>query len=98
MSARTSTIRDKSITYGFWLIFDSAGGMRLARQRPNAGRAERAMFMEATLPRALFSTPDLRGTITVADPLDAPISIDVAAASEALSQALGVDIDLKVVG
>lgn len=98
MTARSSSVRDKSITYGFWLIFDDRGGMRFARQNPNVGRDERAMFMEATLPRSLFTTPQLRATISVADPGEVPPKIDIAAASEALRQALGVDIDLKVIG
>lgn len=96
MTARASQMTATTITYGFWLIFDDEGGMRMVRQRPNTSRNERAMFMEAKLPRSLFSAPALRGTITVTDPADAPVQIDVTAASEALRCALGVDIDLKV--
>lgn len=97
MAPRSSHLSQKAITYGFWLVFDDRGGMRFARQNPNVGRDERAMFLEATLPRSLFATPPLRATISVADPGEAAPQIDISAASEALRQALGVDIDLKVI-
>jgi hypothetical protein len=40
--------------------------------------------------------PQLSGTIEVEAPQSGPLQVDVRAASDALKQALGVDIDLKV--
>lgn len=97
MGSQTSIVKNDSIEYGFWLVFDSVGGMRFARLKPGTDRNERAIKCTATLPLSLFRTAELRATITVAAPVTGPIQIDVAAASEALKAALGVDIDIKVV-
>lgn len=95
MSTRFSTVHHDRIEYSFWLIFDDVGGMRLSRGEPSCGRAERAMQVFTTLPKALFATPRLSAKIAVAG--DVPeTTIDVAAASEALRGALGVDIDLVI--
>ena len=96
MSPRSSVVRSQEIEYSFWLIFDDNGGMRFTRTEPGLDRNERAMSMTAKLPRSLFKTPTLSGSINVPDQTGGPISIDVGAASEALRSALGVDIDLKV--
>lgn len=95
MSKRFSTVLRDRIEYSFWLVFDDAGGMRLSRGEPSCGRAERAMQISATLPKALFATPRLSAKIAVAG--DVPeTTIDITAASEALRGALGVDVDLVV--
>ncbi len=94
---RYTTDTGKHLNFGFWLVFGVNGEMRLTRQRPAVTRTERAMAMEAMLPKALFHTPELRGQIVIADPAGQPPLIDVAAATEALRTALGVDIDLTVV-
>ena len=95
MSKRFSAVLRDKIEYSFWLIFDDAGGMRLSRGEPQCGRAERAMSVSATLPKALFATPRLSATIAVSSDVSAA-TIDIAAASEALRSALGVDIDLVI--
>lgn len=97
MGSQTSIIRTDCIEYGFWLVFDRTGGMRFARLQPGTNRDERAIKMTAVLPLALFKTPELRATITVGAPSSDLITIDVAAATEALKSARGVDIDIKVV-
>ena len=63
---------------------------------PRLERDERAMYFEALLPRSLWSTPQLKATITMDDPGTVDFALDVQAASDALKSALGVDTDLKV--
>jgi hypothetical protein len=86
------------LQFDFWLIFDEAGLVRLVRGMPdNLGRYERAMAMSATLPKSLWSTPSLRATISFPEgSAPAEIKIDVAAISEAVKGALGVDVDVRV--
>lgn len=95
MTKRFSTVLRDKIEYSFWLVFDDAGGMRLARGEPQCGRAERAMSVSATLPRALFATPRLSATIAVSSEVPTT-TIDISAASEALRAVLGVDIDMVI--
>ncbi len=95
MSKRFSSVTRDRIEYSFWLIFDDVGGMRLSRGEPSCGRAERAMQVTATLPKALFATPRLSATIAVGGEVP-ETTIDIAAASEALRGALGVDIDMVI--
>jgi len=97
MAPRYSRVTDKSVEYGFWLIFEEAGGVRLTRTEPNIDRAERSIFMQASLPRSLWRTPSLRGSLTIADTGQPSPLIDVNAASDALQAVLGIDIDLRVV-
>ena len=96
MAPRNSRVTNTEVFYGFWLVFEEAGGVRLAHTEPNLDRAERAMFLQARLPRYLWSTPTLRGEITFTG--QQPITkIDIATAAHALRSTLGVDIDLKVI-
>ena len=95
MSKMTTTKGD-AMDFPFWLIFSSGGNVRLTRTRPSLSRDERAMACNALIPKALFRSPELRATFTI-DYDGAPnFDIDVQAASEALKQAIGVDIDLRV--
>jgi len=92
-----SAVRSDHIEYGFWLVFDKTGGVKLYRQIPNILRTERKMYLSATLPLSLFSEPELRARITVPEDPDRPDrTIDVSAAREALQGALGVDIDVHM--
>ena len=94
--ARHSFIRGNEIEYGFWLVFDVAGNVRLVRGKPDIARDERAVSMTAKLPLSLFKTPELRAIIRVPDNRPQPIEIDIEAVSSVLEMALGVDVDLKV--
>jgi hypothetical protein len=96
MSPRYSVVRADHVEYGFWLVFDEAGGVRMSRGEPFLSRGERAMNLTAKLPRSLFATPQLRATINVVDGSPEVKQIDVGAAERALKHALGVDIDLRV--
>lgn len=96
MAPRTTRRTSDALTYGFWLVFDSDGGVRLTRTQPNVSRNERAMSLEATLPLSLFATPVLRAEITVAAPEGAAARINLDAAAQAMRQALGVDVDLRI--
>lgn len=80
----------------FWLIFDAWGGVRLTRGEPELGRGERGMSITAKLPHALFNVPTLKASLDVqASDMVLPV-FDLKAASEALKQSLGVDIDLQI--
>ena len=93
---RHSIVRADHIEAALWLIVDSKGGVRMTRGHPDLGRDERAVALTLKLPTALWKVPSLQATVTVdAPPVPAPV-IDVQAASDALSSALGVDIDLIV--
>ena len=96
MSARYSSVRSDVIDYSFWLVMDVEGGMRFSRGEPDAKRNERKMKCSATLPKALFRTPELKATITVDGHQSSVFEIDVQAASEALATAIGCDVDLRV--
>lgn len=95
-NARHTTNHGSTIEYGLWLVFRSDGTVRLTRNNPNVDRYERAMALSVTLPKSIFSTPSLRGTIVIADPPAERAVIDVQAASAVLREAIGVDIDLVV--
>lgn len=89
---RTAT----TLVYHFWLVFDSAGSLRLTRKEPAVGRQERAMAMSVTLPRSLFSTPTLKARVTVPEGEAQAIDIDIDTVSDAIKLAIGADIDLVV--
>lgn len=96
MASRHSSVRATEISYVFWLVFDAAGGMRFSRGEPPLKRGERAMSCSAVLPKALFQTPELKAKIAVNETIPPTLKIDVAAASEALKQVVGCDIELRV--
>ncbi len=97
MSPRNSRVTSTEVTFGFWLAFEEAGGVRLTRTEPHLDRAERAMYLQATLPRSLWNRPTLRAHIVVQPGQDLTEPINLSVASDALRSALGVDIDLKVI-
>jgi hypothetical protein len=86
------------IEFPFWLTFNGkTGNVSLGRSKPATGRDERSISCVAKLPKALFMTPELRATITVAAPeAGTEFKIDTQAAAEALRGALGVDVDIVV--
>lgn len=89
--------RGDDMVYGFWLALRSNGDVKLTRKAPSLTRDERGMYVELTVPLAIFSTPSLRATINIVDTPGVPPQIDVQAAESALREALGVDIDLRVI-
>jgi len=97
MSPRASRITQSEVIYGFWLIFEEAGAVRLTRTEPSLDRAERAMYVNATLPRSMWRVPQLRAEINVASGQDASKTINLTLAADAIKGALGVDVDLKVI-
>lgn len=94
--SRFSSIRADHIEYSFWLVFSRNGDVRMSRGEPAIERGERAMSCTATLPLALFRTPELRAKIRVDEAASMDFSIDVEAAAAALKQAVGVDVDLRI--
>ncbi len=97
MSPRNSRVTKDTVEYGFWLVFEEAGSVRMTRTEPNLDRSERSMFVQATLPRSLWRTPSLRATIGVKPGPEGGFNVNLEIASEALRSALGVDIDLQVI-
>ncbi|PZU63807.1 hypothetical protein [Sphingobium sp.] len=93
MSSSTYRTGDDLI-FGFWLIFDKLGDVRMTRRPPSLARDERAVSMDARLPLALWDTPTLRAQLVVN--ADAAPTVNLEIATEALKSALGVDIDLQV--
>lgn len=82
----------------FWLVFtDSASAPRLTVREPSLHRDERAMFMDITLPKSLWATPSLTGKVLVEDPGLSPVTIDGAALASAVRQAIGMDVEIKVI-
>ncbi|MDB6035971.1 MAG: hypothetical protein JWM16_6309 [Verrucomicrobiales bacterium] len=74
---------DKPTHYGydFWLVFDCFGKVRQTVREPGIGRDERKMFVRASLPKSLWSSPALRATITVtADNNEPKFVLDLQAA------------------
>lgn len=94
---RHTTGDANNLHFHFWLAFSSGGNVRMTRTEPDCARDEHKMRMVASLPKALWRTPVLSGSIQVHAPDSLPVSIDVEAASETLRQTLGVDIDLKII-
>lgn len=84
--------------FDFWLVFDCYGKVRQTVREPAVGRDERKMYVHASLPKSLWSSPALRATITVTEDNHEPkFELDLQAAGDALRGALGVDIDMRVV-
>lgn len=93
---KLSREKDGNLVIPLWLVFDRQGNVRMTRNEPDVGRAERAMKLTATVPLTLFSTPTISATLTIDAPAFPPRQIDVTAAAEALKGALGCDIDVRV--
>lgn len=94
---RFSSRTADQIFYSLWLAFDAEGGAFLTRAKPNLKRGQRGMQLNVTLPVALFQTPELSASVTVAKPIAEPVQIDAQAAGEALSKALGFPVDIQII-
>lgn len=86
---------DGTMTFGLYLILAKDGGARMTRTAPQLARDERSMYLDVKIPTKIFETPTLRAEISIPEPEARP-EINIAAASAALSEALGVDIVLTV--
>lgn len=94
--ARDTYRIDDALHFGLWLIFNRNGDVRLTRRQPALDREERAVSMTAILPLALWSTPSLSATLKI--DADAAPRIDMQVAAQAIREALGIDVDLRVNG
>ena len=84
--------------FTFWLVFRSNGSVRQTIREPDIARDERKMLVHADLPKSRWSSPALRATIKVTDDDHEPkFDLDLTAAGDALRQALGVDVDVRIV-
>lgn len=98
MGKQFSTARGDHVEYALWLVFDKYGNVRMTRGEPALARSERALSLLTRLPTSVFSLPTLSGTITIEDTSDGQrVDLDIRAAQHALKEALGVDIDMRVV-
>lgn len=96
--ARNTYDRGKHFEFGLWLVFDYDGSVRLARSEPALASSERAMYLSANLPKALWHTPSLKATITVTPDMNEPkIELDLQAAADHVRSAMGFDVDLRIV-
>ena len=85
------------IIFGFWLAFNQDGTVRLTRNAPATQPNERAMRMEARLPKALWNIPSLSAEIVVPDPgQPSAIEARIEQFAEQLKTAVGCDVVLTV--
>lgn len=88
----------KFTEFQFWLVFTNSAAMpRLTVRDPSLKREERAMFMSVLIPVSLWNTPQLKALVTVGDPGVHSITIDTEAAAFALREAIGMDVEVRVV-
>jgi hypothetical protein len=97
------------IALDFWLIIqrgDKRDGwpghrynpsVRVRAGEPDLSKNERAIRIEMNVPSAIFETPSLAALINIAEPGERPATIDVRAAAEAVKQAIGMDVEMRVV-
>lgn len=96
--ARNTYDRGKHFEFGLRLVFSHSGDVRMTRTPPSLAASERAMFLQANLPKALWHTPSLRATIDVKPDMNEPnIMLDLEAAADQMRSALGFDVELRVV-
>lgn len=69
--------------------------IKVSAGEPALARGQRAINLKMDLPLALFETPAIIARIGIDAPT-APVTIDRTAVAEALKQAIGVDIDLRI--
>ena len=69
----------------------------LLKGTPSLASDERAMKLRVEVPYAIFETPSLAATVTIEGSEAPSVAIDVSAATAALREALGVDVDVRVV-
>jgi hypothetical protein len=91
---------DKTLNLDFWLTVgcyaDSRPSVRVTADYPKSiDRGEVTMNLKVKLPLALFSTPSIVAKIEVAAPRN-PVEIDTTAVADAVKQAIGMDVDLRV--
>jgi hypothetical protein len=92
-TSRTAT----EVVMHFHLVFDEAGTLKLSRSEPRLNRGERSMALALKVPRTLWQTPQLSASIEITDPGNPKAEIDVKAASDALREVTGLDIDVQIV-
>ncbi len=86
-----------TITYKFWLAFDSDGNTpRTTKNLPTMGPHSRAMHCSVSLPKSLFTRPQLKATIKVPE-IDASVpEVNIEAAETALAEVIGATVSIEV--
>jgi hypothetical protein len=97
MIKRFGIKRSDHIDFGFWLVFNKDISVRCVANAPPLGRDERSMYLNVKLPLSLWDTPTLRASIDVASGSVVPVNIDIDAMQTAVQQAIGMDVDLRVI-
>lgn len=93
---RYSFDRGDHMEVGFHLIFNRSGDVRLTRGQPGMASDERSMAVNLKVPHALFKVPVLSAQIAISEPTGGAPEIDITAAEEALSEALGARVEITV--
>lgn len=102
MAARFGHESGRLLFLDFWLTvgrsetYSERPAVRVTASYPKLARNERTINLKMELPLVLFETPSLSATITVDAPAQA-VQIDAMAAVEAVRQAIGMDVDIRVV-
>ena len=96
MSHRHSLISRDAIEYAMWIVFKEDGSARMVRGMPSIDRGERAMSLSITVPKKIFRTPQLSARISIADPGEHTPQIDIEAASAALREVVGCDVEIAI--
>lgn len=89
---------DNVWTFKGWLKLTPNQTPTFTAKKPTLQGNARAMFITVSVPDAVFRTPELKASISIPETTVSEFSIDVETASNALSKALGCDVqlDLKV--
>lgn len=89
----------QGIRLNFWLVVGRGDGgrpsVRIVASYPTLARNERALYLKIELPIALFEAPTITASITVDAP-ETPVNIDATAVAEAVRQAIGMDVDIRI--
>lgn len=95
---RHSTVVGDKITYSLWLVLNRGGSVRITREQPGLSPSERAMRLTVTLPKSIFKTPTLEGSITITDDgaRDKLIADVATNAAQILKEHMALDLNLTV--
>jgi hypothetical protein len=79
-----------------WGTMRGGPSVRVKAGEPDLAKDERAIKLGINLPAAIFELPSLSATINIEKPSEA-VSIDIAGVAEAVKQAIGMDVEMRVV-
>lgn len=94
-------MKDKFVTYEFWLAFDYTGSSkgpvpRVTKGEPQTSQGVRAARCEVKLPLSIFATPSISLKVDVPYSETPDVLANFTAAADAFKQTLGFDVDLQI--